>query len=143
MKREKRIKWQPLSGIAPTVRLRNLEYEPNLLVLNLEDEIDKSAPILTINFSGFITFRIIEESNLLKGAYDDGDESVTKIEKVTGYRYRWSLFTIVHSHYLKLFREQNVGINQDVDIVHYLIFAAHEVVEVLVPEDCSPTAMWN
>lgn len=142
MKREKRIKWEPLSKIAPTVRLRNLKYEPNLLVLNLEDEIDKSAPILTIHFSDFITFRVIDESDLLKGAYDS-DESVKNTERVKGYRYRWSLFTIVHSHYLEWFREQNVSLNHDIDIVHYLIFTAHDVIEVLVPSHSIPTAMWN
>ena len=142
MKPEKRIKWEPLSGTPPTVWLRNLKYEPNLLIINLEDEIDESAPILTIHFHDFITFRIIDESDLLKGAYDD-DESAAKIEKVKGYRYFWSLFTIAHSHYLKWFREQNGSINQDLEIVHYLIFTPHDVIEVLVPEDCSPTAMWN
>ena len=141
MKREKRLKWEPLSGVAPTVRLRNIEYKLNHLILNLEDEIDKSSPILTIDFSDFITFRIIDESDLLKGAYDD--ESLTEIEKVKGYRYHWSLFTIENSHYLEWFRQQNVGMNQDNDIVHYLIFTPDDVIEVLVPEDCSPVAMWN
>ena len=142
MKNEKRFKWEPISGIAPTVRLRNLKYEPNLLVLNLEDEIDKSAPVLTINFHNFLTFRIIDESDLLKGAYDN-DESVTKIEKVKGYYYRWSLFRIENSHYLEWFCSQNVDMNQDNDIVHYLIFTPNDVIEVIVPEHSSPTARWN
>ncbi|MEM6612743.1 MAG: hypothetical protein AAF652_10915 [Cyanobacteria bacterium P01_C01_bin.72] len=147
MKREKRIKWEPLLGIAPTVRLRNLKYELSLLILNLEDEIDESSPILTVNFSNFITFRIIDESDLLMGKYDDnnGDdyEYLIKIQKEKGYRYCWSLFIIENSHYLKLFRRRDANINLDKSIVHYLIFTVHDVIEVLVPEDSIPTARWS
>lgn len=148
MKREKRFKWEPLSEIAPTVRLRNLRHQSSLLILNLEDEIDKFAPILTISFNNFITFRVIDESDLLKDTYDDEDDdddykSLIEIQQEKGYRYCWSLFTIENSHYIKWFRQHVVDRDRDVDIVHYLIFTVHDVIEVLVPENFIPTAVWN
>lgn len=142
MKREKRFKWEPIAGIAPTVRLINLKYKPNLLVLDVQDERDRSAPMLTINFPNFLGFRIIDEGDLLKRTAYDIDESLSKIKIQKDYYYPWSLLIVENSEYLDFFCDKNASTNKKYGIEQYSIFTPNEVVEILTPEDYKPTLAW-
>ena len=142
VKKEKWLKWEPLSGIMATFYLKNLKYEQNLLTLEAQDETNDSTPIFVIHFHNFLTFRSMFEGDKLIDSYDY-DEAIVEMTKEKRYYCSWSLFRVENSHYIEWFRQQNIGINQDIGIVHYSIFTPHDLIEVLVPEDCSPTAMWN
>ena len=141
VKREKWLKWEPMPGIVPTFYLKNVKYERNLLTIEVEDGIQDSAPIFVIHFPNFLTFRTMCEGDKLLDSYDY-DPAIIEMTKEKRYYCSWSLFRVENSHYLEWFRQQNVGTLQDTDIVHYSIFTPHDLIEVLVPEDCSPTAMW-
>lgn len=142
MKKEKWLKWKPIPGIIPTFYLKNLKYEGNLLTIEVQEEIKDSSSILAIQFQDFLTFRTMCEGDKLLDSYDY-DLDTIEITKEKHHYCGWSLFRVENSHYLQWFGEQNVGINQNNDIVHYLIFAQHDLIDVLVPEHSNPTARWN
>lgn len=142
MKREKRIKWVLVKGISPTVYLIGLKYNRHDLTLNVQDQNDKFASILTIQFNNFLTFRIVDEGTLLKGDYDL-DEAVIKMGKNKSYYYMWSLYTVENSSYAAWFHQRNLCKNQDIEIIHYLIFTPIEVVEVLSIKDNNPIVFWH
>jgi len=142
MKREQWLKWEPLSGITPTLYLKKLKYEQNILTLEAQDKPNTNTPIFTIYFNDFLTARTMFEEDKLSNSYDY-DKTIVQRNKQNSPYCNWSLFRVEKSHYIEWFVQQNVGINQDISIVHYLIFTLHNLIEVLVPEDSIPTAIWN
>lgn len=142
MKREKWLKWKPNEGIPPTFWLENFKYNKGLLTLYVQDQIDKSLPMLSICFNDFLSMHITDEGNLLKDTCDV-DESLSKMEKKPGYYYRWSLFTVENSHYIEWFNKEILGEHENLDIIHYVIKTPNEIVEVLDSADHKPILRWN
>lgn len=149
MKREKRMKWEPLSGIPQTLNLIGLKYGFlkqhgfDGLTVNLQGRNDDS-PILTIHFDVdcFFGLRIIDEGDLLKDGYDI-DEAVIEMKKEKDSWHKWSLFTIENSRYLEWFHEQSVGVRRDIEMTHYLIKTPDDVIDVLSVKKVHPTVTWN
>lgn len=142
MKREKWLKWEPSEGIPPTFWLMDFKYSEGLLTLYVQDQINKSLPMLSICFSDFLSMHITDEGNLLKDTCDI-DESLMKMEKKPGYYYRWSLFIVENSHYIEWFNKEILGKGENLDIIHYVIKTPNEIVEVLDSTDHKPILRWN
>lgn len=145
MKREKWQPWKPNKGIKeipPAFWLEDFKYSEGLLTLYVQDQIDKSLPMLTICFNDFLAMRITDEGDLLKHT-SDVDESLREIPKKPGYYYRWGLFTVENSHYIEWFNKDILGKNENLDIIHYVVKTPNEIVEVLVSTDPKPILKWN
>ena len=141
MKPEKLHKLEPLSGIPPTFELREFNYDGNLLV-GVRDSNYNSSSTLTIYFDAPFSVSMTTKFAKPIDSYDL-DEAIINLKKEPKYEGKWSLFTVENSRYLEWFHEQSVGIKRDIEIAHYLIKTANEVIEVLDVKDGSPTLMWN
>ena len=139
MKKEKWLKWEPITEILQTLYLRGLEYNLEGLTVNVQSK-DKNSPILNIYFEGFFALRIMDEGDLLKSSYEI-DEAILNMEKKEGSYYKWSLFTVENSLYIKWFHEQSLGVRKNEELIHYIIRTSEDVIEVLDIE--SPTVTWN
>ncbi|WP_241602298.1 hypothetical protein [Rosenbergiella nectarea] len=96
--------------------LDKLMYLPSVLELFLSNDNEGG---IKISFNGFYSFRVIDESDVIK-MQDEFDG-----EMILG------IYNLVDSEYLEWFHEQSVGIHLDGNITHYMVVTVNDVIEII------------
>lgn len=116
--------WKPLDEIEGRFYLKRLEDNTINLTIVLENEV--ADRILKLTFDSALSYRNIDEGDLLKSS-QEGDHG--------------GFFIITDSSYLKWFHRESLGIREDENICHYGIYTPNDCIDILALHP--PKAEWG
>jgi hypothetical protein len=120
-------KWEPIKSIPASLYCEGIhdDYEGFRILLKGEDQ---NASILRIKFESALAYRNVE----------DGKRS--KTQDLLSDAKDFSLYTVINSKWLNWFSEENYGMYDGLNLVHYAILSLNDWIDVLSAEQ--PIVTW-
>ena len=120
-------KWIPVESIPTRMYCEAVhdDYEGFRILLKGEDP---KSPVLRVSFESVLSYRNIDEGNLLRTLDLIRDREIHP------------LYTVQNSSWLKWFHEESYNIHVNSDIVHYSIMTHDDCIDIL--SEFEPTVEW-
>ena len=122
---EKWIKWEPVEGLYSTYYVDILVDSKKEFKIILSEEKNPQKKIQIIFENSVYAYRNTYES------FRQNTIHILKKQYGESFYINWTFFKITNSSYLSWLAEQSYGITDEINLTHFSIIAANEIIDIV------------